>query len=115
MTDLHTERDLKGIAAAQPAPAVAPKDEAFAAFEDALEDLVQFTAEDAISSCEALPNGRGCRGPDTSTADRLYAVVMEKARQAFAPKPAEPIHPPPAVDNGLTTVRGITARCGSLW
>lgn len=71
---------------------------------NALDELIEFTAEDAISAGCALPNGRGCRGPDTSTADRLYIKVLEAAERAFAPKQVPAAQAGRKADSGLRTV-----------
>lgn len=109
MNEVHqcTVRDLAGLKLKTDAPAKAVQalPTAYDEFLDALEELLQFTAEDAISVCQALPGG-GCREPDRYTADRLYALVLDAAKKAFQPEVATP-----AVDNGLTIVRGLGEHC----
>jgi hypothetical protein len=105
---MHTTKsDAAGIERLQ-AVARAEKLEA-TALDDALEALVQFVAEDAINACQSIPGGRGCYGPDSTTLGRLHAAVLIAARKTFAPA-ATPV--PAHADNGLLTLRPISARLG---
>jgi len=106
MTAQHTPADIRGLPVA-PAPAVNPHEEAF---EDALDNLIQFVADDAIRSSTPMPNGRGCCDPDSSAQDQHCEALRRAARAAFAPQ-----SPTSAavivVDGGLFTQHDPDARC----
>jgi len=102
---LHTPADVRGLPAA-PASVVNPLEEAF---EDMLDELIEFVAEDAIHSGSAIPGGRGCYGPDTKGMEDHLAAVIAAARAAFAPVVPSPA-PVVVVDSGLFTLHNPDTR-----
>jgi hypothetical protein len=84
VTPCHTQSDIAGIVkAAVPVRQASP--DPLAAFLDALDGLVECAQEDAVSACEALPNGRGMRGPDTARVDGYYAAVVVELTKLLRP------------------------------
>lgn len=91
MSQCQTPRDQAGITAFEKRVFDQLKTEsttAHEAFQDALEELMEFVAEDTIRSGTAIPGRGGCYDPDVSTRERLFAKAVDCAQAAFAPKPA---------------------------
>lgn len=111
-----TARDQAGIAALDLRLHVQFKAEAanaLAAFQDALEELMESVAEDTIRSGTAIPGRGGCYDPDSYKRDRLCAKALQAAEAAFAAKPT------PAVErrraSGLLIVHNPDQRLASRW
>lgn len=109
MKPAHTQSDIAGIVKAA-APAQQAENVPLIAFMDALDELVEFAQDDAVSACEALPNGLGMRGPCVAELDDRYAAVIAELHKLLAPaaKPSA-FH---AADNGpdLTVVHNPDLR-----
>lgn len=93
------ERDLSR-GACQPATAA---EDPLAAFRAALDELIEFASDDAISAGYALPGGRGCRGPNVSGMERHIEDVLDEVRKLMGAKQVDPASAAPAPDNGLLT------------
>lgn len=86
--------------ATKPAPAA---EDPLASFRAALDELIEFTSDDAISAGHALPGGRGCHGPNVSGMERRIEDVLDEVRKIMGAKQVAPASAAPAPDNGLLT------------
>lgn len=101
MTPSHTQSDIAGIVKSRP-PVVQLEFDPLAFFMDALDELVEFAQDDAVSACESLPGGRGLRGPNVAGLDDRYAKVVAELQKLLAPAVS------PAADTSVDNVPDLT-------
>jgi hypothetical protein len=85
-SDDHTRADVTGIVKRLPPEPdeVDPLDD----LKSAIDELIQFTAEDAINAGSFNPSIQGPNEPDFAGADDCYAKVLAEVLKLLAPKPA---------------------------